>query len=207
MDMKESIKKIKEFDYGKFFGSKAFLIGGCAVIIVAAIIVNAMLPSPSDTKTPVQSGDGAGILGEDIFVNGTVTDEEDYFAQAVLERESTRNQAMEVLKEITENPDAMADAKEQAMLDVAAMLRDMNAEANIETIVKSKGFEQCVCLVSDGKVNIVVCGEAELNASQVAQIMEAVYEETGVKPENTKISVSAPADKNTGATEDSQVKS
>ncbi len=190
MDMKESIKKLKEFDYGKFFGSKAFLIGGCAVIIVAAIIVNAMLPSPSDAKAPVQSGDGAGILGEDILVNGTVDAEGDYFAQAVLERENTRNQAMAVLKEITENPDAMADAKEQAMLDVAAMVRDMNAEANIETLVKSKGFEQCVCLVSDGKANVIVCSAEELDAAQVAQIMEAVYEEAGIKPENTKISIS-----------------
>lgn len=190
MDMKESIKKIKSFDYGKFFGSKAFLIGGCAVIIVAAIIVNAMLPAPTDTKAPVQNGNGAGILGEEIFVNGTPAEEEDYFAQAVLERENTRNQAMEALKEITENPDAMTDAKEQAMLDVAAMVRDMNAEANIETLVKSKGFEECVCLVSGSKANIIVCADEELDASQVAQIMEAVYEEAGVLPENTKISVS-----------------
>ncbi len=186
MDMKESIKKIREFDYGKFFGSKAFLIGGCAVIIVAAIIVNAMLPSSADVKEPVQTGNGAGILGEDILVNGTVA-EDDYFAQAVLERENTRNRAMEVLKEITENPEAMADAKEQAMLDVAAMVEEMNAEANIEMLVKSKGFEQCVCLVSDGKASVIVCGAEQLTEAQVAQIMEAVYEEAGISPQNTKI--------------------
>ncbi len=206
MDMKKGIQKIKEFDYGKFFGSKAFLIGGCAVIIVAAIIVNALIPAPAEEKAPVQSGDGAGILGEEIFVGGTADAEGDYFAMAVLERESTRNKALAVLKEITENPDALTDAKEQAMLDVAAMVKEMNAEANIETLVKSKGFEQCVCLVSGDKASVIVCGDTALSAAQVAQITEIVYEEAAIAPENIKISVSAPTDKET-ATDDSAVKS
>ncbi len=206
MDMKKGIQKIKEFDYGKFFGSKAFLIGGCAVIIVAAIIVNALIPAPADEKAPVQSGDGAGILGEEIFVGSTPDVGDDYFALAVLERESTRNKALEVLKEITENPDAMTDAKEQAMLDVAEMVKEMNAEANIETLIKSKGFEQCVCLVSDGKASVIVCGDTELSSAQVAQIMEIVNTEADISPENIKISVSAPTDKET-ATEESGVKS
>ncbi len=188
MKLKAFFAKLKEYDYAKFFGSKAFLVGGCAVIIVAAIVVNALIPTsvPTDEKP---SG-GAQILGNSVLAGanpeGETADTEGYFEKAVIERENTRNEAMDVLKSIADNPDALADAKEQAMLGIAAMADEMSAEATIEQLVKAKGFEKCVCIVSDGKASVVVSAE-ELTPSQVAQVLEIVYLETGILPANIKV--------------------
>ncbi len=192
MNFKEGLKKVKEFDYGKFFGSKAFLIGGCVLIIAAAVVVNALIPTKAPTVEEPTEG-GAHILGNSVLAGVDSGSEDDrqtgtgYFEQAVINRENTRNEAMEVLKAIADSPEALADAKEQAMLDIAAMAEEMSSEATIEQLVKAKGFEKCVCVVSDGKASVIVNSEEQLSASQVAQILEIVYLETGIQPANTKV--------------------
>lgn len=189
MKLKDCVKKVKEFDYGKFFGSKAFLIGGCAVIIVAAIVINAVIPSGKKKET--ESNGGSQLLGNSVIVDAEADGTgADYFEKAVIERENTRNEAMNVLKSIADNPDALADAKEQAVESIAAMAEEMSAEATIEQLVKAKGFERCVCVVSSGKASVVVSSEAELTAAQVAQVLEIVYLETGILPADTKVMAS-----------------
>lgn len=193
MDYKAGLKKLKEYDWAKFFGSKAFLVGGCVVIIVAAIVVNALIPV--NTPTEQAPSGGAQILGNSVLAGANPKPDSDgadnYFEQAVIDRENTRNEAMDVLKAIADNPDALADAKEQAMQGIAAIAEEMNAEATIEQLVKAKGFEQCVCVVSSGKANVVVSAEGELSAAQVAQVLEIVYLETGILPANTKVMASS----------------
>lgn len=189
MNFKAGIKKLKELDYAAFFGSKAFLVGGCALIIVAAIVVNALIPV--NTPAVDKGTGGAQILGNSVLAGanpeGETAETENYFTQAVIERENTRNEAMEVLQAIADNPDALADAKEQAIQGIAAIADEMSAEASIEQLVKAKGFTQCVCIVSGDKANVVVGSEAELTPAQVAQILEIVYLETGILPADTKI--------------------
>ena len=53
LELKE---KLKNADYKKIFGSKMFLAGGCAVLIIAAFVVNTL------TK-PSKSGD---VVGRDL---------------------------------------------------------------------------------------------------------------------------------------------
>lgn len=198
MNLKETAKKLKSIDYGAFFGSKAFLIGGCLVIIVAAIIVNALIPTGDGGTKDGQ----VNILGNSVLVDATLSGDTDadadaegadYFTQAVIERENTRNEAMEVLQTIADNPDALADAKEQAMEGIAAIADEMNSETTIEQLVKAKGFARCVCIVSSGRASVVVEAAEELTQAQVAQILEIVYLETGILPADTKVSAAKSA--------------
>ena len=62
----------------------------------------------------------------------------------------------------------------------------MATEANIETLVKAKGFEECVAIINQDTANIVVSSEG-LTPGEVAQIKEIVYEQAGIIPANIKI--------------------
>ena len=62
----------------------------------------------------------------------------------------------------------------------------MESEANIESLVRSKGFEQCVAVVNGGKCSVIVESDGLLQ-SEVAQISEIVWEQAGIAPENLKI--------------------
>ena len=62
----------------------------------------------------------------------------------------------------------------------------MESEANIETLVKAKGFADCLAIVSDNSVKVVVQTEG-LSAEEAAQIKNIILEETDVLVENVSV--------------------
>lgn len=192
MRIKDIAKKFKEFDYKKLLNTKAFLIVGCITLVGIAILVNTLVSGGAKDTLKNESGK---ILGNSVLVDNntsaddviaTENDPDDFFAASVINRQNTRGEALEVLKEITENPDVLPDAKEDALTNIAAIVNDMNAEANIETLIKAKGFTDCVTVISGDKCSIIIKSEGLL-ANEITQIVEIVYEQSGIFPKNTKV--------------------
>ena len=73
-----------------------------------------------------------------------------------------------------------------ALAQISALAGIMEAESNIESLIVAKGFEECVAVISDGSVSIVVKSDG-LKPAQISQINEIVYEQAGIKPVNVKI--------------------
>ena len=117
---------------------------------------------------------------------GTTGNENDYFAAAALTRQQSRDEALDVLAIVASSEDADAEAKAEAQAKIAKIANDIQNEANIETLVKAKGFEECVAVISDESVSVIVKAESLL-AKDTAQILAIVYETTGVAPENVSI--------------------
>lgn len=113
-------------------------------------------------------------------------DETDYFTATALNRQQSRDEAIDVLKTVAESADATEEAKAEANEKISKIATDIQNEANIETLVKAKGFEDCVAVISDGAVSVIVSAES-LQAAQAAQILSIVYETTGISPENISI--------------------
>jgi len=192
-------EKLKNADYKKIFGSKMFLAGGCAVLLVAAFVVNAVT-KPTKDQIGKESEQTTKILGNSILVDSNVenvndqtketqanaAEESSYFAVATMNRERVRDEAMEVLQSIADNENAMANTKEKALADMTAIVSEMTKEANAEALIKAKGFEDCIVVISDASANVIVKSSG-LSENQVAQILDAVYTETGVKPDKIKI--------------------
>ncbi len=110
----------------------------------------------------------------------------DYFASALLTRQQSRDEAIDVLTLIASSEDADEATKADAQAKISAIATDIQNEANIETLVKAKGFEECVAVIGDGTVSVIVKAET-LQAKETAQILSIVYETTGVVPENVSI--------------------
>ena len=84
------------------------------------------------------------------------------------------------------NDEASEEAKAEAAEKIAKIATDIQNEANIETLVKAKGFEDCVAVIAEGSVSVVVKAET-LQAKDAAQILAIVYETTGISPEKVSI--------------------
>lgn len=110
-----------------------------------------------------------------------------YFSATQLSRQEARDEALEVLQNVVENEEAAEATKQEAMAEISKIALDIQNEANVESLVKAKGFENCVAVISGDKINVIVASEEELVASQVVQINEIVYEATGILPVNVKI--------------------
>ena len=118
---------------------------------------------------------------------GDTVDVSTYFSATQLARKEARDEALEVLQDVVENEDAEEATKQEAMAEINKIAMDIQNEANVESLVKAKGFENCVAVISGDKINVIVSSAEELVSSQVAGISEIVYEATGILPTNVRI--------------------
>ena len=77
--------------------------------------------------------------------------------------------------------------KAEAMAEIQTIAKEMSQESNIESILMSKGFTQCLAVINGDSANIVVRTEGQLQSSQLAQINAVVYEQAGIEPVNITI--------------------
>lgn len=180
---------MKRENIGKFFASKA---GRSTIIVASMLLIGlAVYLNYRWFYDPASSlGYGENNM-EDNYGDSQQTGtggqtEEDYFAAVSLSRSQSRDEAIEVLKLTLENSEASEEAKAEASERISKIALDIQNEANIETLVKAKGFEECVAVISDDSVSVVVSAES-LQATQVAQIMSIVYETTGISPEKVSV--------------------
>lgn len=159
------------------FGKRNFIIIVAVLLIGGAVTLNWAMFSEADTPTGNTPTTDLGSL---------TGNKENYFATALVNRQQARDEAMEVLQQVVDSTTAMQEAKDQAYADLVQIAADIANEANIETLICAKGFEECVAVINNDTANIIVKSEG-LQANQVAQIQQIVYEQAGIKPTNVKI--------------------
>ncbi len=171
-------------------GKKNAMIACSVLLIGAAILLNIILFGSSNGGEGFDYSAAVGMDGGNIDTgaSGDVAegDTDKYFSTSLINRQRARDEAMEVLQSVAYNEEADDASKEKALAAIGQIAADMEDESNIEALVVSKGFEQCVAVVSGGTVSVIVKSE-ELLDTQISQINEIVYEQTGILPENIKI--------------------
>lgn len=162
----------------------------CAVILVGfAVLLNVILFSGEDTGKKSNLAIDMDALS--VSDSGAEADQPaesvyNYFEAMQLSRQQARDEAMEVLLSVAESNTSVEDMKNEALDSIAQIARDIECESNIETLVLSKGFTQCVAVVNGDTASIIVKSDGLL-PSEVAQISEIVYEQTGILPTSLKI--------------------
>ena len=154
----------------------------CATLLIAtALVLNIIL-----FGTGTQTVDPTAPSGAEPETESTPLGEDGYFSATQVSRQRARDEALEVLQGVVESESADEATKTEALLEIAELARAMEAEANIESLVLSKGFLQCVAVVNGDSCSVVVNGDT-LQQSQIAQINEIVFEQTGILPTNIRI--------------------
>ena len=95
---------------------------------------------------------------------------ETYFALAVIERQRARNEALQVLQNLVAGDDTSSDEKSGAEASISKIATDIEREANIETLLRAKGFTDCLALIDGDRANIIIARAETLLANQIAQI-------------------------------------
>ena len=173
----------------KFFSSKS---AKSAVIVAVVLLIGlAVYLNYRWFYDPLQSigyGDNNMEDNADSTETGANAEESknNYFTSTALSRTQSRDEAIDVLKLVTEDAEASEEAKAEASAKISKIAVDIQNEANIETLVKAKGFEECVAIIGDDAVSVVVKADT-LQANEAAQIFSIVYETTGISPENISI--------------------
>ena len=172
-------------DFTKKVGKRNWVIIGSVLLIGLSVYLNFILYGGESVPTSDLD------LSETPIAVEKEQSEEDYFAMTQISRQRARDEAIDVLQTVVDSEDALAEAKDAALAEISAIALEIENEANIEMLVKSKGFEECVAVISGDAASIVVKSEG-LVAAQISQINEIVFEQSGIKPVNIKTESPAP---------------
>ena len=99
----------------------------------------------------------------------------DYFAQARLTRQTSRDEALSLLETAASSESASQETIDSAMNAIAAMANWSMLETQLENTLIAKDFSDCVVYISEDGVTVAVPAPAEgLSAAAAARITEAV---------------------------------
>lgn len=167
------MKKIKK---------RGAIYGVIALLLCVAVYLNW---SYVDTPDELLAADQTNP--DSTETSGTAEDQ-DYFAASRLSREQARDEAVSTLKELSESETADQTAKDEAAAQISALAEDSVTEANIESMIRAKGYEDAVVMIGDESVNVVVAPpEGGLQATDVMVIKDIVVAEAGVTAGQIKI--------------------
>ena len=188
---KESFKERASSFFSKLGKKNVAIIGSFAVIAIALIIGISVYNRADDKGFDYSQGTGMNDVNSETGKGTENNDNKDdsvdtYFSSVELDRKRTRDEALEVLQGVVDNASSSEQAKIEALAEITAMAKIMENEANIETLIEAKGFAECVAVIKDDSASIVVKSDG-LQAAQISQINEIVYEQAGISPVNIKI--------------------
>ena len=171
--------------------NKKHVILACLTLLLGITVYanyrlsNAKIPT-TDVVDSVNIGDN---YGEVQYVNGTELESyssEDYFAQARLDKLTSRDQAVETLKMVLEGQDISDEEIATYTMNAVTLSSLIESETTIENLIMACGYEDCVVYLDGENASIVVKSDG-LSSAQAAEIKDILLSEVTVQNENIRI--------------------
>lgn len=188
-------EKKKIFDFIKNFKTKKLnfslkkkhiAVASMVLMLSCAVYINYLYAS-GNIEDFVDTGKN---YGDSILVEGNaneeITDVSAYFSEARVSRQKSRDEAVATIENLYGV--AEDDSEQVSVLAEKAgeIAENMELENKIETIIKAKGFEDCIVYISGDYADVMVQTEGLL-PTEAAVIKEAIIQETSVPVENISI--------------------
>ena len=176
---------------------KKIIVLSCAAMLTAVVYTDPFGISNKAKETSYLyntdfSDTGTKILGEATLVDsGSLPETDDferesYFVNASINKEKSRDEALETLQLVVDSSEEFPETRDKALAEILEIAGYMEIEAAVEEMIKAKGFEDCVAIISGDNINVIVKSDG-LMTSEVAQITDIVMNQTGFFAENIRI--------------------
>lgn len=109
-----------------------------------------------------------------------------YFIDYRLERERSRGQEIELLKEIINNPASDEQVKQEANQRLLTLVKASSSESQAENLLKAKGFPEAVVCLGQENATVVV-QSSQLLPDEVLRITDLVSRSSGIPAERVVI--------------------
>lgn len=180
-------------------GKRHLVLAALVLALGAAVYLNWQFSSNNDlfaTDTATSTKE----LGEAQFVNNTPQEQSgektdakpqetppsEYFAKAKTTRQKARDEATEMIKEILEDTKSTEETKAEAIKQATVIAKNIEQEANIESLIRAKGFTEALAFIQNNEASIVV-GPEPLNENLAISIKDIVTSQAGIPMDKIKI--------------------
>lgn len=180
-------------------GRKQLILSVLTLILGTAVYLNYVLgggnglnPLKSPDTVSEEAAQNAAAPADDISAYGNAEmvnaslDKADYFAQARLDRQTSRDNAVQTLQSIIGGGDLSRDEMVTNAIDAVSISQLIKSENVIESLILSQGFSDCVVYL-DGQTAKVVVESDGLSAPQAAAIKDIILSEADIPAEGIRI--------------------
>ena len=155
-------KEKKQHKFGN--GKKIAVICAMVVLLVVAAYLNVLLTKKTQTNNLQNSTDSTSTVS--------------VFAAMKADRDTVRAQTYSYLDSIINSETSSAEAKSAAEEKKLSLIEYSSEEVVLENLLKARGFAEVCVTVSQQNINVLV-KDSDLDATEVAQILYVVTQETG----------------------------
>ncbi len=174
-------------------GKKQIVVAALMVILGGAIYVNwayannntLTLDAVNEAQNVTETKETANY-GDAKLVNTQTQSDDEYFTQVSLERERSRDEAIETINNVLASVDSTSEEYADASAKILEISAQIESENKIENLIKAKGYSECVVYLSGESANVVVKTDG-LDAQNAAQIKNIILSEQDIKAENISI--------------------
>ena len=169
-----------------WFGKRQAITSVLVLILAAAIYINWRYSdlSVGDPKTAssqsLKTGQAEYVSTKDVTMDLS------YFEKARKERENTYNDAVSEYEEIEKSTKVSEEDKSKAYQAHIQLVERSEKQTNIESLIKAKGFSDCLVIIGEKEINAVVAAES-LSESELLQIQDLILSVVEVPLEQIKI--------------------
>lgn len=146
-------------------------------------IVDAVLPGEGNIAEVVSSGND--MLKEGMN-NEVANLSRSYFVEQRLSRDKLRANLIDRLVNIVDNEQTNDTMRTEAQEEIINIGKISETELQIEGLVKSKGFDEALVLLTDKDIKVIVSVN-ELSETEMIKILDIVRSETEFDLDNIKI--------------------
>ena len=157
------------WNYARALPAETQTVGAAAE--KTAAVTDPLLPAAADAD----AGNTAKNYGEAQLVSVVKDAGTSFFESARLSRDKARDEALETLKKALKNAKLTDEEKTSLTEKLSAQVGSITAAAELESLIKAKGFADCLVALDETGASVTVMTETgTLNGDQVARIRDAV---------------------------------
>lgn len=195
------------------FGKRQLVLAALVVALGAAVYLNWQFSGNNNLLEATNTVESTKEMGEAQYVNNnSISSHEDtsssssdssegndtssassmsnsaeqYFAQARVSRQQSRDTAVDALKDIIGSVTSNDSAKQEAVRQAAEIAQNIERENNIENLIKAKGFSECVAFIQNGECSVVVSSTGLLE-NEAITIKDIVAGQSSIPYDKIKI--------------------
>ena len=170
----------------RIIGKKQLLIFTLVGALGLSVFINWYYSNPKQNIVEPELTE-KNNLGEAQYVNSnSITDSNEFFDNANMNRTKAHDLAKENLNEIINNPNSSKETIDLAREKLFKISEQIKLEADIENIVKSQTNSQCLVTMSEDNIEVILPKES-INESLIVKIKNIILSKTELSSEQISI--------------------
>ncbi len=167
-------------------GKRHVILAGLVLALGTAVYLNWQFAPTESFLVPTKTNVTRSDLGKAEFVSADVNanpaaKQNGALAESRLNRQTARDKVLDELEKQLKDTSADASTRAQALEARTQHVKTIQLENTAETLIKAKGFSDCLVLINGEKVSVLVPESDGLTAEKVSIITEIITSQTGAE--------------------------